>query len=370
MAFLRLEVSQFRNLVSAKIEPVAQGINLFYGHNGSGKTSLLEAIYYLNLGRSFRNTKNDRIINNLAEKFSIFAQILTANGQKIPIGIEREQDGSVKIRIAGKDVRSIAELANLMPVLLITSHCHHFLDSSPVFRRKYLDWGAFYLSNDFLRVWRLYERSLKQRNAALRGQLPQKELEIWTNELINSAMQLDQFRQDYVSQLLPVLTQTVADLISIPGLEIKYLRGWNEQLNYAHSLAQSIDRDRQLGYTQMGPHRADFKVTIEGVPAKDILSRGQQKLFICAMILAQGSLLHCSTDKKPIYLIDDLPSELDLTSRSQLMALLSKQEAQVFVTAVEREILESFLIQPNARMFHVEHGDLTEMTLEGVETVE
>ena len=360
MAFIRLEISDFRNIISVKLEPIQQGINLFYGHNGSGKTSLLEAIYYLSLGRSFRSSKIDRIINNKAERFSIFAQSVTLNDQKIPVGIEREQGGDIKIRIAGMDVCSIAELAALSPVLLINSHCYHFLDAGPVFRRKYLDWGVFYLTADFLRLWRQYERALKQRNAALRGQISRKELDIWSNELIAGALQLDQLRQEYIEQLLPVLQTTIAELLVIPDLEISYQQGWNNALSYKDALAHSIDRDMQLGYTQLGPHRADLKITIGGVPAKDILSRGQQKLFVCAMIFAQGSLLYRCANKRPIYLIDDLPSELDVISRSKLMAMLSKQEAQVFVTVVEREILNDFIIQPAVKVFHVEHGDINE----------
>ena len=361
MAFIRLEVSDFRNLLSVKLEPVYQGINLFYGHNGSGKTSFLEAIYYLSLGRSFRSAKIDRIINNNSEKFSLFANSLTIHNQKISVGIEREHNTDIKIRLAGKDIHSIAELASLSPILLINSHCHHFLDAGPVFRRKYLDWGAFYYTNDFLRLWREFQRALKQRNAALRSNTSKKELETWSNELIHRAILLHQFRKDYIHQLLPLLLETIAELVPLPGLEISYQSGWNESLDYQQALAQSLERDMQLGYTQLGPHRADLKVTVNGVPAKDILSRGQQKLFVCAMILTQGALLHRSANKRPIYLIDDLPSELDLMSRSKLMALLSKQEAQVFVTAVDREILKDFLIQSPFKVFHVEHGEISEV---------
>lgn len=363
MAFTRLDVANFRNLISTKLEPVVKGINFFYGLNGSGKTSLLEAIYYLSTGRSFRSLKIDRIVNNKSDSFSIFAQILAQSNQKIPIGIEREITGDVKMRIAGKDAHSISELASLTPVLLVNSNCYHYLDSGPIFRRKYLDWGVFYFSNDFMRVWKQYQRALKQRNAALRSHAPKKELEIWTKELADNAQLMDQFRNEYCQRLLPILIDTIADLLTLQNLEISYQRGWNENQTYQQVLENSIDRDMQLGYTQMGPHRADLRIIIKGIPAKDILSRGQQKLFVCAMILAQGALLNCCSNKRPIYLIDDLPSELDVLSRSKLMAVLSKQEAQVFITAVEREVIESYLVQPIAKMFHVEHGNINEMEI-------
>jgi DNA replication and repair protein RecF len=357
MAFKKLEITDFRNLTSVKIAPTQQGINLFYGQNGSGKTSFLEAIYYLGLGRSLRGTQTDRIINNQAEKFAIFAQWQTINQQIIPLGLERTQDGEAKIRLAGKDVSSLMELANLIPVLLINSHCHHFLDAGPVSRRKYLDWGAFYFIPDFLRVWKRYARALKQRNAALRGQIARNELQTWNQELAEYAVLFDQYRKEYIRAWEPVFLAILAELLPLSDLELGYQQGWAEEAEYSDILTRHLDKDLQFGYTQMGPHRADLKIKIAGVPAKDILSRGQQKLFVCAMILAQGALLHRYTEKRPIYLIDDLPSELDLVSRSKLIALLSKQETQVFVTAVEREILDSFLIRPT-NVFHVEHGDI------------
>ncbi len=360
MALLRLDIADFRNLGSVKLEPVAQGFNILYGNNGSGKTSLLEAIYFLSLGRSFRSSTIARIINKTANKFHLFAHILADSNQHIPIGVERHQTGEAKIRISGKDVRTTAELANLTPVQLINSHCFNLLEA-PSFRRKYLDWGAFYLSNDFLRIWRQYECALKQRNAALRGQLTKQELSVWTQEVIENGIQLDRVRREYVEVLLPLLAKTVNDILPIKDLEMSYLPGWDSNISLSEVLAYTIDKDRQLGYTQNGPHRFDFKINVNKIPAKDILSRGQQKLFVCAMIVAQGALLSSLTNKKPIYLVDDLPSELDITSRTNLMSLLSKQEAQIFVTAVERETLDGLLGSHSMKMFHVEHGDVKEM---------
>ncbi len=361
MSLLRLDISDFRNLTSATLAPIPCGFNLIYGNNGSGKTSLLEAIYYLSLGRSFRSSVVGRVIGKSAEKMAIFAQILTQSNQSIPVGIERHQEGDIKIRIAGKDVPSIAELAALTPVQLINSHCHNLLDAGPSFRRRYLDWGAFYLAADFLRLWRQFERALKQRNAALRGQIPRKELDAWTEELIEKALQLDQFRQEYTQRLFPLLIKIVAELVTIADLEITYQPGWDKHVDYRDILAQSIDKDMQFGHTQLGPHKADLKVSAGKFPAKDILSRGQQKLFVCAMILAQGALLRDSVNKQLIYLVDDLPSELDETSRSNLVALLSKQEAQVFVTAVERNIESDLLTRAPVKVFHVEHGQVIEI---------
>lgn len=360
MALIRLDIAGFRNLVSVNLEPLSQGFNFIYGNNGSGKTSLIEAIYYLSLGRSFRSSLNSRIICNSADKFSLFAHVLSPPHHSTPVGIERHQNGDLKIRISGKDAASNAELASLTPVQLINSNCFSLLDA-PIFRRKYLDWGAFYLTPEFIRYWRQFERALKQRNAALRGQLPRRELAVWSQELVENGMQLDQIRREYTQLLFPLLAETVQQLLPVKQIAISYQSGWDETLSYQDALQNSIEKDLQSGYTHCGPHRADLKITAQKVPAKDILSRGQQKLFVCAMLLTQGTLLHKSINKKPVYLVDDLPAELDSTSRSNLMTLLSKQEAQIFITAVERESLGDFLAHQPTKMFHVEHGTVQEV---------
>ncbi len=360
MSLIRLDIADFRNLNAVKLDPLASGFNLLYGNNGSGKTSLLEAVYYLSRGRSFRSSSAHHIIGHTAEKFSIFAQIQAENQQSTAVGIERVRNGDLRVRMRGQEGVSFTEVVELIPVLLMNSNCFNLLEAGPIFRRKYLDWGAFYRTNDFLRVWKQYERALKQRNAVLKARAAKKELAIWTSELVKNARQLDELRRDFVKQLLPFLQAALTELIVVPGLELSYYPGWDQGLDYQEAIDGMIDKDIYAGYTQIGPHRADFKMSIHRTPVKDILSRGQQKLFVCAMIVAQGAMLQQCANRKPIYLMDDLPSELDNHSRSNLMALLSKQEAQVFLTAVEYESLVDSDVSVPMKMFHVEHGNVRE----------
>jgi len=159
--------------------------------------------------------------------------------------------------------------------------------------------------------------------------------------------------------------ESLSALLEITNLQIAYQPGWNKGQEYEEAIAQSLDKDYHLGYTQLGPHKADLSITMNQVPIKDILSRGQQKLFVCAMIIARGAVLLSHVNKRPIYLVDDLPSELDFMSRSRLVTLLSKQDTQLFVTGVARESWEELLkntLLP-MKMFHVEHGCLREMPL-------
>lgn len=358
MPITSLKVTDFRNLATVDLALDTQGLNIICGRNGSGKTSLLEAIHYLGLGRSFRSHLNQPLIRHSAEKFSLYAQVVSANEHLIPVGAERDLRGATKLRMAGKDVNSVAELAALLPMLTIHSQSHQLFESGPAFRRRYLDWGLFYQADGFLSCWRHYERALKQRNALLRERRRHTDISIWTRELIKHGMQLDRMRRDYVAQLTPLIIEIAARLIDVSTLEIGYQPGWDDSSELEHVFTQFEVDEIRHGHTLFGPHRADLEIKINGVLAKHFLSRGQQKLLICAMILAQGVLLSTDKEQRVIYLVDDLPSELDVVSRQKLIMLLTEQNAQVFITAIEKNLISDPVSDMGIaiKVFHVEHG--------------
>ncbi|HTM63879.1 MAG TPA: DNA replication/repair protein RecF [Gammaproteobacteria bacterium] len=364
MTITSLQISNFRNLTSVQIAPAQQGLNIISGNNGSGKTSLLEAIFYLGHGKSFRSSVANRMINHQADKFSLFTQVVTELDRKIPLGVEREQTGSTRLRVDDKDVSSMAKLAEFLPIRMINSQSHQLLEAGPVFRRKYLDWGLFYQNADFITSWRQFERILKQRNAILRDKRPVRELESWTNELVKYGLELDQMRRAYIEKLLPHIRYFMQLLLSITELNIEYEPGWEKNQDYSVTLLASINDDYRIGHTQAGPHRADFEIFSDGIALRHILSRGQQKLLICAMILAQGLMLGEQEKAGLIYLVDDLPSELDSSSRQKLVSLLAMQKSQIFITAIENEAICE-LVRDNTeiktKVFHVEHGKVVEL---------
>lgn len=364
MTITSLRITNFRNLATVDLTPCSTGLNIIYGNNGSGKTSLLEAIHYLGLGRSFRSSLSARLIRQETEKFSIFSQLVNESERHIPIGIERERHGATRLRIAEQDISSMIELASYLPLRVINSQSHHLFESGPVYRRKYLDWGLFYQTDNFLPCWRHFERVLKQRNTVLRDGRSKSELDSWTTELVRYGLELDQLRRQYIEALVPLVVKVSQELLGITNLEMKYQPGWDESTNYASHLARIYMEECKSRFTQLGPHRADLDITIGALPAKHFLSRGQQKLLICAMILAQGILLSQSTNRRIVYLVDDLPAELDLLSRKRLISLLSRQQTQVFITAIESKTICNLINDKSEvpmKVFHVEHGSIVEM---------
>ncbi len=357
MSLTTLQITDFRNISTATFNPLS-GLNLICGKNGSGKTSLLESIHYLGLGRSFRTAQSSCLIRHQADKFSLFAQIENSDGYYIPVGVERHMQGALRLRMAENDMPTIAEIASLLPLRMINSQSHQLFELGPSFRRKYLDWGLFYQTHHFLLLWRQFDRVLKQRNTLLRDKHAKNEIDVWTNELVKIGTELDALRRDYIKELIPFVEKAAHELLGLSSLNLEYQPGWDESDTYENILNKHFAEEWRAGYTLYGPHRADLLVTIETLPVKHFLSRGQLKLLICAMIVAQGMLLKMKANNRLIYLIDDLPSELDSEGCRKLITLLSQQPTQMFITAIEQDVIQKIagMINISLKMFHVEHG--------------
>lgn len=358
MSIKALHIAQFRNLTHVVLHPTDQ-FNIVYGENGSGKSSLLEAIHYLSTGRSFRAANTKHLIQNHTKKFTLHAQIQKQQQQLIEIGVERDLQRNLRLRAENRDLSNFAELAAHLPLKIIHTQLHYFLEAGPLFRRKYLDWGLFYHFDEFLFCWRQYERVLKQRNSLLKSKCSRKDLHPWNEELIIYGSAFNQFRQDYLKELACFLQSVLQILFPLDEIHFCYDAGWDEQCAYSELLEKAYFDEIRLGYSLYGPHRADLLIKVNGLAAKHILSRGQQKLLICAMIIAQGKLLYQHKNKQLVYLIDDLPSELDEFSKQKLLRLLAEQQTQVFLSAIEPEaILDLVHDSWTYKMFHVKHGHI------------
>lgn len=352
-----LQASGFRNLQSLEFAPSSQ-FNIFYGQNGAGKTSVLEAIYYLGLGRSFRTSLSTRLIQETENGFSLFAR-LSNNTTDISIGMERMLDGSRHIRYNGEKLASVAPLAQELPIQLISTESYRYFHDGPKIRRQFLNWGLFHMEPSFFPLWKTLLQILKQRNAALKARRPLSELSVWNADLIETAESIDSLRRMYVLQLEPLLQEILDKFIASTSLSLRYSRGWEETQTYQEALKAHFYKDQALGYTTTGPQRADLQLfTHETTPAQDHLSQGQQKLASYALYLAQGLLLQKTSGKNPIYLIDDLPSELDSEKRACLTDILSSLQAQVFITGIDKADLKDAIALENTKLFHVKQGVL------------
>jgi len=357
MAILQLEIDRLRNLHQVRIEPVP-GFNFIIGDNGSGKTSVLEAIHCLGRGKSFRSHKTNKLIQHGCDAFTVVGHTLQRDHKHV-IGMQRSTKGS-QIRISGNAIRSTTELTELLPIAVLEPGLHRLVEEGPEYRRKFLDWGVFHVEPGFSTSWKLYSRALAQRNAALRDRWAQKAVKQWDRELALAATELDRTRRDYLETLKGFMARTQDVFSAMPEVSMTYYPGWQEGTDYLDYITHQYESDRDRGFTQFGPHRADIKFRVEGVETRDVLSRGQQKLLVANLILSQCLYLQAH-DTSVVILVDDLPAELDPERREELLQALQDTSAQIFVTGTEKALFGGANFSKSG-LFHVEHGSLTRLT--------
>ncbi|KGQ70773.1 DNA replication protein RecF [Chelonobacter oris] len=355
MALSRLIVTDFRNLQAVDIEP-NPGFNFIVGNNGSGKTSLLEAVYYLGHGRSFKSAVSQRIIRHDQPHFTLHARI-SEQQHDWALGLQKTRQGDTVVKINGEDGNKIADLAQLLPIQIISPEGLTLLNGGPAFRRAFLDWGLFHHQAEFYTLWTRLRRLLKQRNAALQQTAHYAPLKIWDGELSLLAHQISDWRREYAETLSPEIEQSCRLFLPEQAIQVGFHQGWDQDTEYAELLAQNFERDKNIGYTVSGPQKADFRFKANGLPVDDVLSRGQLKLMMCALRLAQGEHLTRTTQRNCLFLLDDFASELDRYKRSLLAERLQKSGSQVFVTAITREQLKQMPLA-DGTLFKLQHGIL------------
>ena len=354
MSLERLAIADFRCVERAELE-FDDRCNLITGENASGKTSLLEAIFFLGRGRSFRSTRNESLIRTGAGGFSLVSRT-SHLGISQPLGMRLGADG-IEARYAGRPVAGLAELATRLPVQAIDPEVHRLVDGGPQERRRYLDWGVFHVEPGFVDHWRRYQRALRQRNAALKANHAPSLIHAWDPELLEAGEEVADRRRRYLAGLQTTVRSVGRRLLDA-DVEIALQNGWSSERSLAEALEHSFVRDRERGLTHVGPHRADLSVRISGQAARDRVSRGQQKLLAAALLLGQLEYDAGQGSGVAALLVDDPAAELDAANLERLLNEVLSLPAQLFLTALDpmNPVLKNL---PAGRRFHVEHGVVT-----------
>ena len=332
MALRRLQVTDFRCLHTAVLE-LDPGFTLISGPNASGKTSLLESIYVLGRGRSFRTRHTDHLVRRGAERFVVFGEV-DKGERRVPLGIEGSADG-LRARVAGERAATLAELALHLPVQIIDPEVHRLIEEGPSRRRRFLDWGVFHVEHEFVKHWQRYSQVLRQRNAALKTRQATV-ISAWDPELVRFGQLVTEARQRYTEALVAVGAPIARSLLGA-DLALSYRNGWVKDQPFDMALRQSLKADMEMGATQVGPHRADLTIRLGGLPVKDRISRGQQKLLAAALLMAQLNLFPEDAPIRPTLLLDDPAAELDDERLASLIREVSTQNVQLVVTTLHGE---------------------------------
>ena len=359
MGLTRLNVKHVRNLLDVQLQP-CPGLNIIVGDNASGKTSLLEAIYLLGMGRSFRSINIKHVIHQGINSLMVFGSVESSSSNSINLGIEKQKD-KTRIKVGGEWVKTTSSLVLHLPLQLITPDSHKLIEQGPRYRRQFIDWGVFHVEHQFHETWTRFQKTLKQRNAALKQNISRQALQVWNQELYRTVSNIDEMRRRYVSELVPIALEGIKQLTGLDDIQLSYQQGWKQDLDYMDYLTQQDQLDREAGYTRYGPHRADISIRQSGMPAAERVSRGQQKLLACALRLAQVKHLKNKRNIQSLVMVDDLPAELDQERRGKFLEMLRELDIQVFVTATEEDLITNRDAWKERKMFHVEHGQVREM---------
>jgi DNA replication and repair protein RecF len=343
-----IQISGVRSIASATLD-FRPGLNLVFGANGSGKTSILESAFLVGRGRSFRTRHTEQLIARGQDRLQIFA---TTADPAHRIGFEYRRDESYTGRLDGQDIRSLAELPGAFFVEVIDPEVHRLVEGAPGERRRWLDWGVFHVEPTFLESWLRFTRTLKQRNAALKQGMDSS---VWDSELVLQGERVAAARGEWLKTVQPFWQEAV---LRLSGLEVEmsYYQGWAADRYLAEVLEDGRDRDRARGSTLSGPQRADVRLTVQGRPAREVLSRGQQKLVAAALVLALLQRLRDEHSTPPTLLLDDPAAELDSQRLGALVELVRALRCQLIVTSLHADLAN---FGTPERVFHVEQGVVT-----------
>jgi DNA replication and repair protein RecF len=349
VALLRGE--NFRLYRALEFEPHPT-MNLIVGDNAAGKTTLLEALFVAGRGRSFRAPGLGELVGPAGPEWTLFMHVAGEIEHRVGMGWGRD---GLAVRLDDQRAARLSDVVRALPMQVLDPQGHRLLDEGPSYRRSFIDWGVFHVEHRFLDIWRRYQRALRQRNGALRSGLEDRVVQAWDEELSAAGEALTVMRGQHLSQVAAGLRIWAERLLGTPGVDLAWHQGWAEGVPLRDALSQGLDAHRRLGSTSHGPHRAELKISFGRARAKGRVSRGQQKMLIAAMVLAQAELLAGSGVPAPVLLLDDFESELAPEFQARLAAGLALYPGQKFITAFSPPVAFDGAA---GGLFHVEHGTI------------
>lgn len=368
-----LHLINFKNYEEAELE-LSSGVNCFFGKNGSGKTNILDAVYYLSMCKSYLNLLDRQNIRFNELFFSVS-------------GTWRKEDKDTSIHCAvkigskkvfkrnKKEYEKLSDHIGQFPVVMISPYDRDLISEGSELRRKWIDGIISQFDRQYLEEIQRYAKVLDQRNALLKnmhdhGLFDRESIEVWNEQLSLLAENIHNKRKKFIAEFLPVFVERY----NFIGLEredvlLEYRSQLNE--NSMEELLKKFERkDAFSQFTNAGTHKDDLLFTIKGHPIKKFGSQGQQKSFIIALRLAQYDWLKNHLQTKPTLLLDDIFDKLDTTRVKKLLELVSDHYfGQVLVTDTDKERLDQILGEavPDRKVFEVTEGTIREVEMQKME---
>lgn len=359
----RIRLDKFRNFLDVELFP-HKNLNVIYGDNGAGKSSVLEAIHVLGFGRSFRTSKPDSFINYDATSSSAHCQFSKDN-ESMSLGFTRSRSSGFEFSVNAERTKKKADIARLLPVQIFTPQSSDLILGPPIGRRRYIDWLLFHVEQRFQLQNSQFQACLNHRNALLKqkglnSKASFKEQDVWRNQLAVLGESITNSREAHILRLNAEISTLYEQFCPELNIVLRYNKGWDKESSLLEAIENKTDKDLLRGITSCGPHKADIQFLVNGKNAAEFLSRGQLRLLVSILLLGEVVLLKQITGKQSLFLIDDISAELDEENRQKFISTVLQQNTQVFVTAIERRQMSFIHNYKQKKVFHVEQNHVIE----------
>ena len=317
----------------------------------------MEAISLLGYSRSFLPCHTKDIVRFGEDQLQVFAEVQRKKSiEKIGFGYHQKKGKT--LRLNGEKAKP-DEIVQQLPLVILSPRSFDILEGPAIERRRRIDWGVFHVKPAFKSEWRKYKKILMQRNAALKEAQTSRDILVWSLALAESAKKILFIRNEYVETIEPLFFKHLRLLGFDKDLVLSQNVGWSQNTSLEEQLEQGFESDKRVGQTQKGAHKYDLRFHIEGHKAKHVLSRGEKKRLLCALLFAQMERLE-HFGERAVIILDDITSELDDEAIQSFIDRAASLGEQVFITSVDDSARVQQKIPQSSKKFHVKQGKITE----------
>lgn len=364
MKIVKLELNNFRNYDNLTLN-LSPKLNIFIGENASGKTNLLESVYYLGVGKSFKTSKDKELVR-WGETSAYLKIEIEKKYRTNTIEMLLDEKGQKKIIVNKIPITKIGELIGVLKVVLFSPEEMKFIKETPLERRRFMDISLSQQDKNYYYNLVQYNKILGQRNKLLKDYYGssgiENMLEIWDRELSKKAVIIAEKREKFLEDLEVIASKKMQELTAgKEDIKLFYETRVNSKSespieDFLKVLSEDREKDTKLTYTSSGVHRDDLRIEVNGVDVRKFGSQGQQRSTALALKLAEIDLFYQKTGESPILLLDDVLSELDKGRREKLIEIASKEQTIITATEFNEDVCAEKTI------FNVSKGIITKIS--------
>ncbi|MBC8312227.1 MAG: DNA replication and repair protein RecF [Candidatus Marinimicrobia bacterium] len=338
MFLKKFEIKNIRSISSYKNE-FLKGINLIYGKNGVGKTTILEAIHTLSISKSFRSGYQKSFQKTNTDSMSILGHI---SGEKENSIAYRKMAQSYKIKINEVEIDKISDLIGVFPSIVLSPEDIDIVSGGNSARLMYINKILSISSKNYLETLTRYNKIVKRRNRCLINHNPYDEIIVWDEQLSPLASKIWEYRENFFTQFNEIFKLLWEKVVPSQVARIQYQSPKTEDKNnLIVDLRHRFEKDKLRGQTGAGPHKDKINFFFGDIDTKNQASQGEKKIFLAVLKIAEAKYLHQKTRKKPVLLLDDLFAKLDRSRGKKILQLIDSQY-QTFITTTDNSVESYF----------------------------